>query len=100
MAFLSYWNLYRYAFTPELRQQYRRAIRDHWEIERPGKNPLWKLIYAATGADEFDLAESIWSLKGVPLDLIGWTVRNGPRRIWSSSAPNFRHHRHGACAAA
>ncbi len=91
LAFLSYWNLYRYAFTPELREQYRRAIRDHWEIERPEKNPLWNFIYAATGAEEFDLAESIWSLKEFPLDLISWTVRNSQRQDLELVSPNFRH---------
>lgn len=33
LAFLTYWNLYRYAFTDELREKYRRAIREHWEID-------------------------------------------------------------------
>jgi len=91
LAFLSYWNLYRYAFTPELREKYRRAIRDHWEIERPERNPLWDFIYAATGAEEFDLEESIWSLKEFPLDTIGWTVRNSQRKDLEFLAPNFRH---------
>jgi hypothetical protein len=90
LAFLSYWNLYRYAFTPELREQYRRAIRDHWEIERPEKNPLWNFIYAATGAEEFDLEESIWSLREFPLDTISWTIRNSPRKDLEFLSPNFR----------
>ena len=90
LAFLSYWNLYRYAFTPELREQYRRAIRDHWEIERPEKNPLWDFIYAMTGADDFDLDESIWSLKEFPLDTISWTVRNSHRQDLTFQAPDFR----------
>ena len=91
LAFLSYWNLYRYAFTPELRDQYRRVIRDHWQVERPEKNPLWNFLYAATGANEFDLAESIWSLKEFPLDTISWTIRNSPRQDLESLPPNFRH---------
>ena len=65
LAFLTYWNLYRYAFTDELREQYRRAIQDHWEIERPEKNPLWNFIYAATGAADFDLEESDLELERV-----------------------------------
>jgi hypothetical protein len=90
LAFLTYWNLYRYAFTDELREQYRRAIREHWEIERPEKNPLWNLIYADTGAGEFDLEESIWTLKEFPLDTISWTVRNSGRKDLDFLAPNFR----------
>jgi len=59
LAFLSYWNLYKYSFTEELREKYRQAIKDHWQIERPEKNPLWNLIYAATGAEDWDFDESI-----------------------------------------
>jgi hypothetical protein len=90
LAFLSYWNLYRYAFTPELRDQYRQAIRDHWQMERPEKNPLWNFLYAATGPEEFDLQESIWSLKEFPLDAISWTIRNSQRHDLEFLAPNFR----------
>lgn len=90
LAFLSYWNLYRYAFTSELREQYRRTIRDHWEIERPEKNPLWDFIYAMTGAEDFDLDESIWTLKQFPLDLISWTVQNSHRKDLEFLPANFR----------
>lgn len=90
LAFLSYWNLYRYAFTPELREQYRQAIRDHWQIERPEKNPLWNFLYAATGTEEFDLEESIGSLKEFPLDTVSWTIRNSPRQDLEFLPPNFR----------
>ncbi len=82
LAFLSYWNLYRYAFNEDLREQYRRTIKEHWQIERPEKNPLWNFIYADTGAEQFDLAESIWSLRQFPLDTIGWDIRNSDRRTW------------------
>lgn len=90
LAFLSYWNLYRYAFTPELREKYREAIRDHWEIERPERNPLWDFLYAATGADDFDLNESIWSLKEFPLDTISWTIQNSRREDVDFLPSNFR----------
>jgi hypothetical protein len=90
LAFLSYWNLYKYAFTDELREKYRRAIKGHWEIERPEKNPLWNLIYAMTGADEFDLEQAIWSLKEFPLDTIDWSVRNSHRKDLEFVEQNFR----------
>jgi hypothetical protein len=90
LAFLTYWNLYRYAFTPQLREQYRGAIRAHWESERPEKNPLWNFIYAATGAEEFDLQESIWTLQHFPLDTIGWTVRNSHRKDLDFLPAGFR----------
>jgi hypothetical protein len=90
LAFLSYWNLYKYAFTDELREKYRRVIREHWELERPEKHPLWNLIYAMTGTEEFDLDETIWSLKEFPLDMIGWSVQNSHRKDIKFLKPNFR----------
>jgi hypothetical protein len=90
LAFLSYWNLYKYAFTDELREKYFRTIKGHWEIERPEKNPLWNLIYAMTGPAEFDLDETIWSLKEFPLDMISWSVHNSHREDIELLEPNFR----------
>ena len=49
-------------------------------MERPERNPLWNVIYAAgTGAQEFDRDESIRTLREIPLDTIAWTVRNSQR---------------------
>ena len=112
LAFLSYWNLYKYGFSDDLREKYRQAITHHWQIERPEKNPLWNFIYAATGAADgstfspatcgqgmppaqvrgltFDLDESIWTLKEFPLDTIGWTVKNSHRKDLDFLEPNFR----------
>jgi hypothetical protein len=90
LAFLTYWNLCRYAFTDELREKYRQAIKEHWEAERPEKNALWNFIYADTGASEFDLEESIWTLKEFPLDTISWTARNSGRKDLDFLTPNFR----------
>jgi hypothetical protein len=90
LAFLSYWNLYKYAFTDELREKYFRTIKGHWEIERPEKNPLWNLIYSMTGAMDFDLDETIWSLKELPLDTIGWSVQNSRRKDIELLESNFR----------
>ncbi|MBN2375524.1 MAG: hypothetical protein JXD22_03930 [Sedimentisphaerales bacterium] len=90
LAFLSYWNLYRYAFTDELREKYRRVIREHWEIERPEKNPLWSFIYAMTGAAAYDLDEAIWYLKEMPLDFVGWRVKNSHRKDLEFIKGNFR----------
>jgi hypothetical protein len=90
MYFLSYWCLYPYAFHAELRERYRAAIADHWQSERPEKNALWNFCYAMTGAEAFDLEESIWFLQEFPLDLIDWTVTNSHRQDIERLPPNFR----------
>lgn len=89
MYFLTYWSLYPYAFNDTLRTQYKDAIKDHWEWERPEKNPLWNFCYAMTGATEFDLDESIWTLKEWPLDMIEFAVQNSHRKDIEYVEKNF-----------
>ncbi len=90
MYFLGYWGLYRYAFNDTLKEKYKEAIIDHWEIERPEKEGAWNIFTALTGTKEFDLKEAIWYLQEYPLDMIGWTVRNSERKDIELIAPNFR----------
>jgi hypothetical protein len=90
MYFLGYWGLYRYAFNDTLKEKYKEAIIDHWEIERPEKEGAWNIFTALTGAKEFDLKEAVWYLQEYPLDMIGWTVRNSERKDIELIAPNFR----------
>ncbi|MBS1609349.1 MAG: hypothetical protein JSS70_11445 [Bacteroidetes bacterium] len=89
MAFLTYWVLYRYAFTPELQKQYAWIINDHWEIEKPERNAVWNLIsYATCGS--FDRASALWHLQEYPLDLIRWTIKNSHRKDLVWLPDNFR----------
>ena len=90
MYFLAYWGLYPYAFTPGLKKQYLDAIHDHWNIERPEKNALWNFTYAMTGAEEFDLNESIAFLQQYPMDLRNWSVHNSNRKDIELLPENFR----------
>jgi len=73
-----------------LKEKFREAIRDHWEAERPEKNALWNFIYASTGANEFDLSESVGFLQQYPLDLRNWTVQNSHRKDIEMLPANFR----------
>lgn len=90
LAFLSYWNLYKYAFTDSLRKIYRSVIKGHWEIERQERIPLWNFIYRMTGAKEYDLEESIWFLRQFPMDMVDWSVQNSHRFDIELLEPNFR----------
>ena len=89
MYFLAYWGLYPYAFNDTLKSRYREAMQDHWETERPEKDALWNFCYAITGPQDFDLNESIWYLKEMPLDMTEWAVRNSSRRDISFIPENF-----------
>jgi hypothetical protein len=80
LAFLSYYPLLQYETDPHLRAIYKQSLERSWQVERPERNPLWNAIYAAgTGAQEFDRAESIRTLREIPMDTITWTVRNSQR---------------------
>jgi hypothetical protein len=80
LAFLSYYPLLRYEEDPALLAVYKQSLERSWQIERPERNPLWNFIYAAgTGAPEFDRAESLRTLREIPIDQIQWTVRNSHR---------------------
>lgn len=89
MAFLTYWVLYHYAFDSGLREKYRQAILDHWEIERPEKNAVWNLISFGT-IGVYDNAATLWHLREFPMDLVRWDIRNSHRKDIQLLAPNFR----------
>ena len=90
MYFLAYWGLYPYAFTPALKEKFRAAIKDHWDMERPEQDALWNLTYAMTGAKKFDLAESTRFLRNYPMDLRNWAIHNSHRKDLELLPDNFR----------
>lgn len=81
LAFLSYYPLLRYEADPALLAVYRQSLERSWQIERPERNPLWNVIYAAgSGAAEYDRDAAVRTLREIPMDLIQWSVRNSHRR--------------------
>jgi hypothetical protein len=90
MYFVGYWGLYRYAFNDTLKAQYKKAIIDHWQSERPEKEGLWNIFTALTGTKDFDLNEAAWYLREHPLDLIDWTIMNSHRKDIEEISINFR----------
>jgi hypothetical protein len=80
LAFLSFYPLLQYEKDPTLREVYTDSLARSWRIERPERNPLWNVIYAAgTGAAEFDRAATIRTLQEIPMDTVQWTVTNSHR---------------------
>ncbi len=90
LGFVSYWILQHYALTPEIRATAEWAVKDHWDIEKDERCPLWSFIAAGCGAKEYDPAGAAWTLRRFPLDLINWTVNNSHRLDITKLAPNFR----------
>ena len=90
LAFVNYWTLCRFAFNDTLRRAYAEAVRDHWELEKEERNPLWNFIYASTGAPAYDVEGAVWTLQTFPMDLINWTVTNSKRGDITRLPDNFR----------
>jgi len=81
LAFLSFYPLLRYETDPALLAVYKQSLERSWQVERPERNPLWNVIYAAgTGAAEFDREASVRTLREIPMDQVEWTVRNSNRQ--------------------
>jgi hypothetical protein len=81
LAFLSYYPLLRYETDPALLEVYKQSLERSWQIERPERNPLWNVIYAAgTGAAENDREASLRTLREIPMDLVDWNVKNSTRQ--------------------
>jgi hypothetical protein len=80
LAFLSFYPLLRYETDPALLEVYKQSLERSWQIERPERNPLWNVIYAAgSGAPESDVEASVRTLREIPMDLVQWSVRNSHR---------------------
>jgi hypothetical protein len=81
LAFLSFYPLLRYETDPALIAVYRQSLERSWQIERPERNPLWNVIYAAgSGAADYDRDAAVRTLREIPMDLIQWSVKNSHRR--------------------
>ena len=80
LAFISYYPLLQYEKDPRLREAYLDSLDRAWQVERPERVPLWNFIYAAGSKKaEYDRAESIRTLREIPMDQIEWTVTNSHR---------------------
>lgn len=80
LAFLSYYPLMLYENDPKLRETYLASLERSWEIERPERSPLWNYIYAVgSGKNEFDGAQSLRTLREIPMDQVEWRVTNSHR---------------------
>lgn len=90
LSFITYYVLYRFALSEDLRKQYAATIREHWEIERFERNPLWNFIYSTTGTRDYDVEGAVWTLRKFPLDLVTWSIHNSHRHDITKLKPNFR----------
>lgn len=94
MAFMSYYNLVKYAKDKDLRRRILLSFYSAWLVEEPELNPFFNFAYAAFGVgatytdqwgthslDPWDgwLEDSMAALKGFPLDRCNWALKNSHR---------------------
>ena len=92
LGFLTYAVLLRYEDDPYLRQIFLAGMRQHWQIERKERCPMWNLIYGAMSGDlSCDLDAAVRSLCELPTDLICYKTVNShrPGLRWSSGQERF-----------
>jgi hypothetical protein len=92
LVMLPFYCLFRYEKDPTLLRAYRRALNEWWKNIRREANPLWTFIYLTGRPDASpDLAAAVWTLYRMPMDTIGWTVRNSnrPDIVWAPAADRF-----------
>ncbi|MCX5769646.1 MAG: hypothetical protein NTZ09_05165 [Candidatus Hydrogenedentes bacterium] len=95
MAFMSYYNLVKYARDPMVRAMASFSFHSYWTLEEPELNPLFNFMYAgANGERAFDdpygrfdlspkgdwLAQSVDTLERFPLDRCNWSRKNSHRK--------------------
>jgi len=94
MIFMNFYSLLKYETDAGLRQKYLLSFRNHWQNERPEMNPVFHFLYAATAKgrkyeDAYGpidltpqgdwLADSIDTLRRLPLDRVDWPAANSHR---------------------
>ena len=94
MAFMSYYNLVKYAKDEGLRQRILLSFFSAWIVEQPEMNPFFDFAYAAFGVgakytDQWGthsltpwdgwLEDSMATLKGFSLDRLNWSCKNSHR---------------------
>ncbi|MCS7023525.1 MAG: hypothetical protein NZV14_01905 [Bryobacteraceae bacterium] len=80
LAMLSFYPLLKYETDPALRKVYLEALEQWWQNMVREKNPLWTFIYLSCKPGKpASLADAVWTLQRIPMDLRHWTIENSSR---------------------
>ena len=105
MIFMNFYGLIKYEPDAALRQRYLKSFHSHWQNEEPEMNPVFNFLFAAvangqTFNDAFGsqdlspqgdwLADSVDTLRRLPLDRVDWSLRNSHRKDLLRLAPQTR----------
>lgn len=94
MAFMCFYNLLRYTKSALWKNNWHFAFYAAWALEQPERNPFFNFAYASVGLGESYanaygdvsvapwpgwLADSVETLRGLPLDRVNWPHHNSHR---------------------
>ncbi len=101
MTIMRFYSLIKYETDPQIRQMARWAFWRYWRLVRRERNPFFNFLYAASYAPgtgmftQYDyqpkgkwLEHGVEMLKGQPLCLVNWRLRNSHRL---DILPHFQH---------
>jgi hypothetical protein len=76
LATLAYFTLLRYEPNPDRRAIWIKSILDFWSHEKPERNPFELAVIMSAQASDVGLADSIQTLKDLPVDWRSWLYNN------------------------
>lgn len=79
LYWLSYYNLLRNIFEPNLRATFFKSAQEHVEATKRKRNPVWNFIYGGATGEAIDLEGSATILREFPLDMRRWRMTNSHR---------------------
>ena len=84
LAFLASLTLLRLDENESVRSAVLCGMEDHWEYERPERQPMFAFIHAAATGRDDDLCEGVRTLREMPYDLIHYRMENSKRKdlVW------------------
>jgi hypothetical protein len=93
MAMLGFYPLLRYAKDPALRKVYLKGLDQWWENEKREKNPAWIAIHDACVGAKDNIADGVWTLEHLPMDLVEYKVENSwrPELKWQKDLDREDH---------
>jgi len=79
LAFQSYYTLFRYADSPELRSVYLRSIERTWEIKRIDHIPWYNFVYGLVTGNDCETGKAVKCLRECILDCVDYSYCNSHR---------------------
>ncbi len=79
LAFLPYYNLFRYTKEDKWFPYYLQGLQKCWQIAAPDRIPAWNVFASTALKNDCNLWIAISGLRNIPMDMVEWTMENSHR---------------------